>query len=196
MYRAMGCCLLFGLVLSSGCRTGSDDRLPVTAVDNPDPIFGGAGKPKTTQGNNNQPVAGTPTGQQRSQEDRIGPLSFTPKSTAPTQSTTLPGGSPGTASLTNGVKPPQPDKPVDQQVQQMGSVVPASNPAVVEEYRQRMSRFGVAGLRTKALANGTWEAVANLPSTSQPNQMRRIETQGATEADALLAIVEQLEKPQ
>lgn len=59
-----------------------------------------------------------------------------------------------------------------------------------------MTKFGVAGLRTKALPNGTWEAVGHFPTESKPDQLRRIETHGATESDALLAILEQLEKPQ
>jgi hypothetical protein len=84
----------------------------------------------------------------------------------------------------------------DQQVQPAANNVPASNPDVVQDYRNRMNRFGVAGLRTKALGNGTWEAVGHFPVTAKPNELRRIEAHGATEADALLAILEQLEKPQ
>jgi hypothetical protein len=196
--------IICGLALS-GCRSANNDRLPATAVDNPDPIFGGNAKlhqpPAGEQppGNVSVPAntaTGTPTSQRSASSDRIGPLSVQPINPGPTEVPVAPGVTPGTANLTTGVRPPPPEPIHDQQVKPAANNVPASNPDVVQDYRNRMNRFGVAGLRTKALDNGTWEAVGHFPVTAQPNQLRRIEAHGATEADALLAILEQLEKPQ
>lgn len=197
MYKTLLVGLLLGTTLLGGCRSTSGDRLPSTAVDNPDPIFGGTSKAKTANAGNEpaQSAPGTPTSQRGSGE-RIGPLSFPPNNTASPPPAANPGTSTGTAMLTSRVRPPVVEPVHDQQVQPAANTVPASNPAVVQEYRQRMNKYGVAGLSTKALGNGTWEAIGHFPSASQPNQLRRIEAQGATEADALLAILEQLEKPQ
>lgn len=195
MLRKLTVLTLLSLGLVCGCRSTSNDRLPATAVDNPDPIFGGTAKLRPPPGAENAPpLNGTPTGQSKS-EDRIGPLQFQPRSSGSTPPPNA-GMSPGTAVLTSGVKPPAAEPIRDQQIQPAASTAPASSPEVVQEYRQRMNKFGVAGLRTKALSDGTWEAVGHFPTADQPNQLRRIEAQGATEADALLAILEQLEKPQ
>lgn len=195
MSKLLAASIIVVTVILPGCRSTSNDRLPATAVDNPDPIFGGAGKAKQEQP---PPGAGqsvaTPTGQSKP-NDRIGPLQVNPASTSkPIEPTS--GASPGTANLTSGVKPPVSEPIKDQAVQPAANTVPASSPEVVQDYRQRMNKFGVAGLRTKALPQGGWEAVGHFPTANQPNQLRRIEAHGATEADALLAILEQLEKPQ
>lgn len=190
-------------VLLTGCRTTNGDRLPATAADNPDPIFGGTAKlrqsqekePPAVASTTSTPPPGMPTSQ-RSAGDRIGPLGFQPKSTPVANTAPPPGITPGTANLATGVKPPEPESVRDQQVQPVSNNVPASSPEVVNDYRNRMNRFGVVGLRTKALPNGTWEAVGHFPVPSKPDQLRRIETQGVTEADALLAILELLEKQQ
>ncbi len=188
-------------VILSGCRTTNGDRLPATAVDNPDPIFGANAKLRE------QPPAGVaappaggapavPTSQRTGSTDRIGPLAMQPRNPIPSETSVSPGVTPGTANLTLGVRPPASDAVRDSQVKPAANTAPASNPELVQEYRNRMNKFGVAGLRTKALDNGDWEAVGHFPVASQPNQLRRIEAHGATEADALLAILEQLEKPQ
>ncbi len=192
------------LLALSGCRSTNGDRLPATAADNPDPIFGGNAKlrqpPSGEQPSGNVSVpantaTGTPTSQRSGSGDRIGPLSVQPRNPAPTDAAVGAGVAPGTANLTTGVRPPV--EPMhDQQVKPAANNVPTSNPDVVQDYRTRMNRFGVAGLRTKALDNGTWEAVGHFPVTGKTNELRRIEAHGATEADALLAILEQLEKPQ
>lgn len=187
-------------VMISGCRTTNGDRLPATAADNPDPIFGANAKLRE------QPPAGVsappggapavPTSQRTGSTDRIGPLQMQPRTPTPAETSAPPGVTPGTANLALGVRPPPPEPIRDQQVKPAANTAPASSPELVQEYRNRMNKFGVAGLRTKALDNGDWEAVGHFPVASQPNQMRRIEAHGATEADALLAILEQLEKPQ
>lgn len=184
----------------SGCRTTNGDRLPATAADNPDPIFGANAKLRE------QPPSGVsappggapavPTSQRSGSSDRLESIPLTPTRPAPTVSTVSPGVTPGTANLALGVRPPPPEPIRDSQVKPVANTAPASSPEVVQDYRNRMNKFGVAGLRTKALDNGDWEAVGHFPVASQPNQMRRIEAHGATEADALLAILEQLEKPQ
>lgn len=193
------------LLVLSGCRSTNGDRLPATAVDNPDPIFGGNAKLRQPPGGEQSPgnvsvpantATGTPTSQRSGSGDRIGPLSVQPRNPAPTEAAVGAGVAPGTANLTTGVRPPPPEPMHDQQVKPAANNVPASNPDVVQNYRTRMNRFGVAGLRTKALDNGTWEAVGHFPVTGKTNELRRIEAHGATEADALLAILEQLEKPQ
>lgn len=198
--------IILCLLALGGCRSTNNDRLPATAADNPDPIFGGNAKLRQPPAGEQPPgnvsvpantATGTPTSQQRSGSgDRIGPLNVQPRNPAPAEATVGAGVAPGTANLATGVRPPPPEPMHDQQVKPAANNVPASNPDLVQDYRNRMNRFGVAGLRTKALDNGTWEAVGHFPVTTQPNQLRRIEAHGATEADALLAILEQLEKPQ
>lgn len=190
--------ILLICALLAGCRSTDNDRLPVTAVDNPDPIMGGNAKLRQPGGQDTTPAvaAGTPTGQQKTSQDRIGPLTFQPKSAPPPEPVNSAGVAPGTAMLTSQVKEVRPEPVRDTQVQPVQNAVLVSSPEVVQSYRQRLTPYGVAGLRTKALTNGTWEAVAHFPSPSKPNEMRRIEAHGATEADALLAIVEQVEKPQ
>lgn len=197
MERILALVLLSGCIV--GCRTTDHDRLPATAVDNPDPIMGGNAKLRPPPGQDNTPAvaAATPTGQQKpTSQDRIGPLTFQPKSTPAPEPVNTPGLAPSTASLTRQVKEVPPEPTRDPQVQPVQNAVPASSPEVVQNYRQRLAPYGVVGLRTKAIANGTWEAVAHFPLPSRPNDLRRIEAHGATESDALLAIVEQVEKPQ
>lgn len=193
------------IVTLSGCRSTNGDRLPATAADNPDPIFGANAKLRQPAGGEQPPagvtappggVPAVPTSQRTGSTDRIGPLSMQPRSPSPAESSVSPGVTPGTANLALGVRPPPPELIHDQQVKPVSNTAPASSPELVQEYRNRMNKFGVAGLRTKALGNGDWEAVGHFPVASQPNQMRRIEAHGTTEADALLAILEQLEKPQ
>ena len=193
------------LIALGGCRSTNNDRLPATAADNPDPIFGGNAKLRQPPAGEQPPgnvsvpanaVNGTPTSQRSASGDRIGPLSVQPNNPGSTECPWLPELLQELPTLPPGVRPPPPEPMHDQQVKPAANNVPASNPDVVQDYRNRMNRFGVAGLRTKALDNGTWEAVGHFPVTAQPNQLRRIEAHGATEADALLAILEQLEKPQ
>jgi len=193
------------VLLVSGCRTTNNDRLPATAVDNPDPIFGGTAKLKQPP-SGEQPPAGVtappngttaiPTSQRSGSTERIGPLSFQPRNSTSTEPPVTPGVTPGSANLTTGVRPPPVEPTPDQQVKPVTNTVPASNPELVQDYRNRMNRYGVVGLRTKALDNGTWEAVGHFPVNNQANQLRRIEATGTTEADSLMAIIEQLEKPQ
>lgn len=198
--------ILVCTVILSGCRTTNGDRLPATAVDNPDPIFGANAKLRQPAAAE-QPLAGVtappggvaavPTSQRNGSSDRLEPLPMLkPSKPVPTENSVSQGVTPGTANLALGVRPPPPEPIRDQQVKPVANTVPASSPELVQQYRDRMNKFGVAGLRTKALENGTWEAVGHFPVASQPNQLRRIEAQGTTEADALLAILEQLEKPQ
>jgi hypothetical protein len=189
---------VFILCLLAGCRSTSSDRLPATAAENPDPIFGGTAKlrqPVTENGSATFSATPAGQGQRNNNSDRIGPLTFQPRQTSPVEAAPA-GMPPAPAVLTTQVKEPKTEPVRDAQVQPAQGYQPASSPQVVEEYRQRMNRFGVAGLRTKGLPNGTWEAVGHFPVASQPNQLRRIEANGANEADALLAILEQLEKPQ
>lgn len=211
MTRLLTVCLV--LVVITGCQTPHSDRIPATAVDNPDPIFGGTSKPgqvsppPVVAGNQTQPVVSspptsnnglpaTPTGQkQPASTERIGPLNFQQKPVSPPPAEPIAGLSPGTANLTSQVKDVKPPPVQDSQVQPVQGYLPASNPQIVQEYKQRMIQHGVVGLRTKPIGNGSWEAVGHFPTPDQPNQLRRIEAQGVTEADALLAIVEQLDKP-
>jgi hypothetical protein len=110
------------------------------------------------------------------------------------------GTSPGTAVLTLGVKEPPSDdaaqqaRPANQTIQPTASFVPASNPEVVLSYRKQLNEKGAVGLRTKQLEAAKWAAIAHFPTADKPDQLRRIEAQGTTEADALSAIVEQLGK--
>lgn len=193
------------ILVLSGCRSTNGDRLPATAAENPDPIFGGNGKLRPPPGGEQPPAgvtappggaAAIPTSQRTGSTERIGPLSFQPQSPAPSEAPVTPGITPGAANLTTGVRPPPADPIRDQQVKPATNNVPSSNQEVVQDYRNRMNRFGVVGLRTKALENGTWEAVGHFPVNTKPDQLRRIEAHGPTEADALLAILEQLEKQQ
>jgi len=184
------------LILSAGligCRTTNNDRIPATAVGNPDPIFGGTAKAKN-MAEGNKEVAAVPASQTKTKEDRIGPLTVQPPSNKPVEPLVTSGTSPGTASLTGQLKYPQAEPVKDTQVQAVQNTLPTSSPEVVQNYRQRLTPYGVVGLRTKPLGNGAWEAVGHFPSPNDPNQLRRIETQGVSEADALLAIVEQVEK--
>ncbi|MFT3879095.1 MAG: hypothetical protein QM703_05465 [Gemmatales bacterium] len=192
-------------IILSGCRTTNGDRLPATAADNPDPIFGANAKLRQPVAGEQPPAGVTappggapaiPASQRSGSTDRIGPLQMQPRNSTPVESSVTPGVTPGAANLTLGVRPPPPEPIRDQQVKPVANTTPASSPELVQDYRNRMNKFGVAGLRTKALDNGDWEAVGHFPVASQPNQMRRIEAHGATEADALLAILEQLEKAQ
>jgi len=197
-------------LLVAGCRTQGYDRIPATAVDNPDPLMGGAAKPRTNAdpavaANPTKPaetatspvssgVPASPTAQRtQPQPDRIGPLTVNPPPKATLEPAASTGISPGTASLTLGVKEPQPDQP-DQNIRPAGSFIPAANPEVVQSYRKQLNEKGAIGLRTKQLEAAKWEATAHFPTADQTNQLRRIEAQGTTEADALLAIIEQLEK--
>ncbi|HQR42124.1 MAG TPA: hypothetical protein PLX97_05555 [Gemmatales bacterium] len=194
MYRWLVCTIL--ILVTVGCRSTNGDRLPATAVDNPDPIFGGTAKLKNQDKEKDAVVAAVPTGsgQKAPAADRIGPLTIQPKQTnTSTESSPVPG-TPGTASLTNQVKEVKPAPVQETQVQPVQAQLTASNPQVVQDYRQRMATYGVAGLRTKNLGNGTWEAVGHFPTPEQPDQLRRIEAQGTSETDALQAIIEQLEK--
>jgi hypothetical protein len=185
-----GLFLVLAAFLLTGCRTTHDDRIPATAVDNPDPTFGGTAKAKNLA-EGNKDISGTSTAQNKTRDDRIGPLTVKPpEKEKPSDPGT--GFSPTTATLTKQVKQPAPVR--DTQVQPVQNTLPASNPEVVQNYRQRLTPFGVTGLRTKALESGAWEAIAHFPAPNDPNQLRRIEAQGTTEADALLAIVEQVEK--
>jgi hypothetical protein len=186
--------LLIMLTSVTGCRSTSNDRIPATAVDNPDPIFGGTAKAKNLADGNKE-VAGAPTSQTKTRDDRIGPLTVPARQEKSAEPNNVSGASPGTASLTGLVKQPKPEPVKDAQVQPVQNTLPVSNPDVVQNYRQRLIPFGVVGLRTKPLGSGAWEAIAHFPAPDDPNQLRRIETQGVTEADALLAIVEQVEKP-
>lgn len=212
MTRILTGCIILSLTI--GCQTPHSDRIPATAADNPDPIFGGTSKPPAGQSAppsvaSNQaqpsvsappgtanPVSATPTGQrQPTSTERIGPLNFQQKPSSPPPIEAIAGISPGTANLTNQVKEVKPPPVQDSQVQPAQGYVPASNPQIVQEYKQRMIQHGVVGLRTKPIGNGSWEAVGYFPTPDKPDQLRRIEAQGVTEADALLAIVEQLDKP-
>lgn len=185
--------LLVMLTGMMGCRTTNNDRIPATAVDNPDPVFGGTAKAKNLAEGNKE-VVGAPTGQTKTRDDRIGPLTVPARQEKTAEHNNVSGASPGTASLTGLVKQPKPEPVKDTQVQPVQNTLPVSSPDVVQNYRQRLTPFGVVGLRTKPLGNGAWEAIAHFPAPNDPNQLRRIETQGVTEADALLAIVEQVEK--
>jgi hypothetical protein len=206
LVRGIICVALF-----AGCRTQGYDRIPATTVENPDPLLGGAVKlrpdapvadaaPASTTPNhgsanasNSTNVAASPTAQrQQTPPDRIGPLTATPPLAARTpveiNTSSI---SPGTASLTLGVREPQ--SIADQNVQPASSFIPAAHPELVQGYRKQLSDRGAVGLRTKQLEAAKWEAMAHFPATGQGNQFRRIEAQGTTEADALLAIVEQLD---
>ena len=202
------CIVLLLIAATLGCRTPGYDRIPATTVDNPDPLLGGVAKPRSTT---DSAVAAGPTKsaesapgpsgaiasptalQTQNQPDRIGPLAVAPPPKAALQPTDNSGLSPGTAVLTLGVKEPQPETP-DQTIRPAGSVIPAANPEVVQSYRKQLNEKGAIGLRTKQLEAAKWEAIAHFPTTAKADQLRRIEAQGTTEADALAAIVEQLEK--
>lgn len=203
------CIVLLFVISIFGCRTAGYDRIPATAVDNPDPLLGGVAKPRSgtdsaVVANPTNPaspartadssgVPATPTAQRNlAQSDRIGPLTVAPPPKATLEPTASNGITPGTAALTLGVKEPQPES--DQTIHPAGSVIPASNPEVVQGYRKQLNEKGVIGLRIKQLEAAKWEAIAHFPTADQPNQLRRIEAQGTTEADALSAIIEQLEK--
>ncbi|HMO34546.1 MAG TPA: hypothetical protein PKA06_00750, partial [Gemmatales bacterium] len=105
-----------------------------------------------------------------------------------------PGIPPGTAALTKQVKQPITQAAVDTTIQPVQNNPGTSNPELLQHYRQKLTPFGLAGLRTKPLESGVWEAIAHFPLPDDPSQLRRIETQGMTEADALQAILEQIEK--
>src|SRR5207253_5012974 len=102
--------------------------------------------------------------------------------------------SPGAATLTMGVKEPKPEAPADQNVRPVSNFAPVSNPEVVQGYRKRLLDLHATSPKTRQLENGTWEAVAYFEASDKPGQLRRIEAQGTSEADALLAIVEQVER--
>jgi hypothetical protein len=203
------CIILLFVISIFGCRTSGYDRIPTTAVDNPDPLLGGIAKPlagadsavtanPTNSANparaaDSSGVPAAPTAQRNvAQPDRIGPLAAALPPKATLEPTTSNGTTPGTAVLTLGVKEPQPE--ANQTISPAGSVIPASNPEVVQGYRKQLNEKGAIGLRTKELEGTKWEAIAHFPTADQPNHLRRIEAQGATEAEALSAIIEQLEK--
>jgi hypothetical protein len=193
------CCLLF-LNLLVGCRSTNGDRLPATAVDNPDPLWGSQGKLKTTDKDKDpqsekdrQPAVAAANEKQPSPE-RIGKLTVQPPPKSSKDTSSSSGTIPTAASLTSQVREPKPVVPVESPVQPAQATLSASDPMVVQNYRQRLTPFGVVGLRTKNLGASGWEASAHFPVPGEAQQLRRIEAQGATESDALLAIVEQVEK--
>lgn len=188
------CVLVLNLLV--GCRSTNGDRLPATAVDNPDPIWGGQGKLKTADKDKDKepntekdrlPVVAT-TNEKQPSPEQIGKLTVKPPPKQSSETSSMP----TAASLTSQVKEPKPVQ--EQPVQPVQATLPASDPQVVQNARQRLTPFGVVGLRTKNLGQAGWEASAHFPVPNEPQQLRRIEAQGATESDALLAIVEQVEK--
>jgi hypothetical protein len=202
--------LILSAGLLAGCQGTGYDRIPATVVDNPDPLLGGAAKPRQDGSPQtgpapqdgfrpSAPVAATPTAQPGAAApaqpiDRIGPLTASPSpKTGPSQPA-QPGMTPATASLALGVRQPAYDSPIDQQVQPASGFIPTPNPQAVQKYRQQLTDLGAIGLRTRQLDATHWLAAGNFPETGRPNSIRRVEAQGLTEADALLAIVEQLEK--
>ncbi len=147
---------------------------------------------------NQDAIQGTPTGQRIEPRgagvapDRIGPLTVASPSQPRVDSTAQGGAGSGTASLTLGVREPKWDA-AEGQIRPASTFVPTANPEAVLSYRKQLHDLGAIGVKTKQLEITRWEAFGHFQDVGQSGQMRRIEAQGATEADALLAILEQLQ---
>jgi hypothetical protein len=193
--------------LLSGCKGPGYDRIPATAVDNPDPLMGSrlpkvdtTAPPSKTEtaavpaGGTEAPA--TPTSQRPTEPNRIGPLTYRPSTTAQQPKQPADAFSPGAATLTMGVREPKPETPTDQNVRPASSFAPVSDPEVVKGYRKRLLDLLATSPKTRLLDSGAWEAVAYFEATDRPGELRRIEAQGVSEADALLAIIEQVQRKQ
>jgi len=199
--KAFLCLLTFGLL--TGCQGPGYERIPATAVDNPDPLLSSripkadmsgpppaemaAAGPKT-----DMPV--TTTSQPRTTENRIGPLTFRPTTSAQQPPQPADVFSPGAASLAVGAREPKPALPADQNVRPASTFAPVSDPEIVKGYRQRLLALNATPPKTRPLDSGAWEAVAYFEDPRRPGELRRISAEGVSEADALLAILEQVER--
>lgn len=191
---------LLALGLLAGCRGPGYERIPATAVNNPDPLLGNR-IPKTDLSDppptdtasapRNTEAPATPT-TQRNGESRIGPLTFRPTAAAQQPRQPADAFSPGTATLAVGVREPKPEPPVDQNVRPVSTFAPVSDPEVVKGYRKRLLDLNATAPKTRQLENGAWEAVAYFETPDKPGELRRIAAEGVSEADALLAIVEKV----
>ncbi len=194
------CVLTLGLL--AGCRGPGYERIPATAVDNPDPLLGSR-IPKTDLSGPPPaetavaPRTETPlttTSQPRTSENRIGPLTFRPTTTAQQSRQPADAFSPGAATLAVGAREPKPELPADQNVRPASTFAPVSDPEVVKGYRQRLLTLNATSPKTRQLESGAWEGVAYFEDPRSPGELRRIAAEGVSEADALLAILEQVER--
>jgi hypothetical protein len=200
---------LFGILFASllaGCQGAGYDRIPATAADNPDPLMASrlpkvdtAAPPPaksevvaTTPTGPEAPV--TPTTQRSNDPNRIGPLTYRPTSTGTGPKQPADTYSPGPATLTMGVKEPKLENNADQNVRPASTFAPVSDPEVIKSYRKRLLELGATSPKTRLLDNGAWVAFAYFEAPDKPGELRRIETQGVSEADALLAILEQVQR--
>jgi hypothetical protein len=192
--------------LLAGCKWAGYDRIPATAVDNPDPLMGSrlpkvdtSAPPEKTETAAVSPTMetpATPASQRNVEQNRIGPLTYRPAATAPPPKQPADAYSPGPATLTMGVKEPKPDTPADQNIRPASTFAPVSDPEVVKGYRRRLLDLRATTPKTRLIDSGAWEAVAYFEATDKPGELRRIEAQGVSEADALLAIIEQVQRKQ
>jgi hypothetical protein len=199
--RAVSWLLILGSL--SGCQGPGYERIPATAVNNPDPLLGSTLRVKNDPAPTPDSTAAapakteapvTPTSQRPNDTNRIGPLTFRPSTPAPPVKHPADAFQPGTASLTLGVKEPKPETPAESPIRPVANVAPASDPEIVRGYRQRLIALRASSPKTRLLENGVWQAVAHFDVDDKTGQVRRVEAHGVTEADALLAILEQVER--